>query len=144
MVVSIKWGETVHSYMHKKERQRERMAIGTSDSSSSSSSSSDVFETGNYEVKTMSLKKSHTTKPPVDLFIVAPLEKGTYPLLIFCHGFLLTNTWYSTLFKHIASHGYILIAPKVQISFTFHKFLILITWHDHQSTCVQQLIFFFN
>ncbi|KAL8522033.1 hypothetical protein ACS0TY_012257 [Phlomoides rotata] len=79
---------------------------------SDSSSSSHVFETGNYQVKNITLKKSHTTKPPVDLFIVAPLQEGKYSLLLFCHGFHLSNTWYTTLLQHIASHGYIVIAPQ--------------------------------
>ncbi|KAK4408259.1 Chlorophyllase-2, chloroplastic [Sesamum angolense] len=46
------------------------------------------------------------------LFIVAPCEKGTYPPLLFCHGFMLGNKWYSDLLCHIASHGYIVVAPK--------------------------------
>ncbi|KAL8537194.1 hypothetical protein ACS0TY_012390 [Phlomoides rotata] len=88
------------------------MAMSEAKMGMKDSSSSDVFETGNYPVKTITLKTSHTTKPPVELVIVTPLQKGTYPLLLFCHGFMLSNTWYTTLLQHIASHGYIVIAPK--------------------------------
>ncbi|PIN10979.1 Chlorophyllase [Handroanthus impetiginosus] len=77
------------------------------------SESSDVFETGKYEVTTTTVRTSHSSKPPVELFIVTPLTKGTYPVLLFCHGFMLTNTWYTNLLQHIASHGYIVVAPKV-------------------------------
>ncbi|KAI3461088.1 hypothetical protein Pfo_017751 [Paulownia fortunei] len=74
--------------------------------------SSDVFETGKYEVTTITVKTSHSSRPPGELFIVAPVTKGTYPVLLFCHGFMLANTWYTNLLQHIASHGYIVVAPK--------------------------------
>ncbi|PIN10977.1 Chlorophyllase [Handroanthus impetiginosus] len=77
------------------------------------SKSTDVFEPGKYEVKPCTVRTSHATKPPVDLFIVTPIAKGTYPVLLFCHGFLLPNNGYSNLLKHIASHGYIVVAPQV-------------------------------
>ncbi|KAG8370917.1 hypothetical protein BUALT_Bualt13G0033200 [Buddleja alternifolia] len=35
-----------------------------------------------------------------------------FPVLLFCHGFMLANTCYTDLLKHIASHGYIVVAPK--------------------------------
>ncbi|KAK6138384.1 hypothetical protein DH2020_027858 [Rehmannia glutinosa] len=72
----------------------------------------DVFKTGNYEVTKIIVKTSDASKPPTELFIVAPVLKGTYPVLLFCHGFLLANTCYTSLLQHIASHGYIVVAPK--------------------------------
>ncbi|KAK6138350.1 hypothetical protein DH2020_027934 [Rehmannia glutinosa] len=72
----------------------------------------DVFKTGNYEVAKIIVKTSDASKPPTELFIVAPVLKGTYPVLLFCHGFLLANTCYTSLLQHIASHGYIVVAPK--------------------------------
>ncbi|EYU43828.1 hypothetical protein MIMGU_mgv1a009904mg [Erythranthe guttata] len=74
--------------------------------------SSDVFETGNYEVTDINVGSGDATKPPTDLFIVSPVTKGTYPVLLFCHGFYIPNTCYTTLLHHIASHGYIVVAPK--------------------------------
>ncbi|KAK4441476.1 Chlorophyllase-1 [Sesamum alatum] len=78
----------------------------------SASSDDEVFETGKFEVTTISVRTSDASRPPIELFIVAPLTKGTYPLLLFCHGFMLRNTWYSDLLRHVASHGYIVVAPK--------------------------------
>ncbi|KAG8370918.1 hypothetical protein BUALT_Bualt13G0033300 [Buddleja alternifolia] len=74
--------------------------------------SDDVFEPGKYEVTTITVKTSYASKPPTELFIVAPVTEGTYPVLLFCHGFMLPNTCYKDLLKHIASHGYIVVAPK--------------------------------
>lgn len=86
----------------------------------------DVFEKGDYETDHITVKaskgknakasKGKTVKEaslPVDVFIVTPTEKGTYPVLLFCHGWKMTNEWYSDLFDHIASHGYIIVAPQV-------------------------------
>ncbi|XP_062161714.1 chlorophyllase-2-like isoform X4 [Alnus glutinosa] len=42
-----------------------------------------------------------------------PSEAGEFPLLVFVHGYLLSNSFYSQLIQHIASHGFIVIAPKL-------------------------------
>ncbi|PIN10978.1 Chlorophyllase [Handroanthus impetiginosus] len=76
------------------------------------SESSDVFETGKYEVNTTTVRTTHPSAPPVEVFRVTPLTEGTYPVLLFCHGFMLASTWYTNLLKHIASHGYIVVAPQ--------------------------------
>lgn len=73
----------------------------------------DVFELGTFATNSKSVKSSDASQPPTELFIVAPLTQGTYPVLLFFHGFLLRNSWYSNLLQHIASHGYIVVAPKV-------------------------------
>lgn len=87
----------------------------------------DVFEKGEYETGhiTVTASKAKNAKAlrgrgktvkaslPVDVFIVTPTTKGTYPVLLFCHGWKMTNEWYSDLFDHIASHGYIIVAPQV-------------------------------
>ncbi|GFP80026.1 chlorophyllase-1 [Phtheirospermum japonicum] len=77
------------------------------------SAPSDVFETGEYDVTTITVKTSNASKPPTKLLIVSPVLKGTYPVLLFCHGFMLANTNYTSLLSHIASHGYIVVAPKL-------------------------------
>ncbi|KAL3620411.1 hypothetical protein CASFOL_035323 [Castilleja foliolosa] len=73
---------------------------------------SDVFETGKYDVTEITVRTSNASKPPTQLLIVSPVLKGTYPVLLFCHGFMIANTNYTTLLSHIASHGYIVVAPK--------------------------------
>ncbi|KDP21405.1 hypothetical protein JCGZ_21876 [Jatropha curcas] len=52
--------------------------------------------------------------PPKPLLIV---EDGTHPVILFLHGTCLQNSYYAQLFEHIASHGYMLVAPQV---FLFH------------------------
>lgn len=72
-----------------------------------------VFETGEFEVTSVTVKKPVASKPPVELYVVSPVSKGTYPVLLFCHGFMLNNNCYTELLQHIASHGYIIVAPKL-------------------------------
>ena len=54
-------------------------------------------------------------KPPVHLFVVAPSVGGHYPVLLFKHGTFLANCAYSQLLLHIASYGYIVVAPQVHM-----------------------------
>ncbi|KAI5074512.1 hypothetical protein GOP47_0010473 [Adiantum capillus-veneris] len=53
--------------------------------------------------------------PPKPLMIAAPEDGGEYPLLFLYHGFLLLNKYYSQLLQHVASHGFIVIAPQMYI-----------------------------
>ncbi|RLN18400.1 chlorophyllase-2, chloroplastic-like [Panicum miliaceum] len=53
------------------------------------------------------------TLPPKPLLVAAPHETGEYPVLVFLHGYLVVNSFYSQLFQHIASHGYIIVAPQL-------------------------------
>lgn len=44
----------------------------------------------------------------------APIDdsKGPYPLVIFSHGFGSNAVWYNTLLEHLASYGFIVLAPE--------------------------------
>ncbi|CAI9774490.1 unnamed protein product [Fraxinus pennsylvanica] len=90
------------------------MALATSRSS--------VFDQGSVEVNPFTVNTSDRSSPPTQLFIVAPVEENTYPVLLFCHGFCINNTWYSQLLQHISSHGYIVVAPQF-----YHCMLVSIT-----------------
>lgn len=88
-----------------------------------------VFGTGKYATilvkveggetcNTCSNKSSSYTSPllpPKELLIATPSEEaaGEFPVLMLLHGYLLYNSFYSQLIQHIASHGYIVIAPQV-------------------------------
>ena len=50
---------------------------------------------------------------PVDMILFAPSEPGVYPLVIFQHGFMMANSYYSTILSHIASHGFVVAAPQM-------------------------------
>ncbi|CAN1728895.1 CLH1 [Linum perenne] len=45
--------------------------------------------------------------------MVAPIRPGKYPIFLFAHGTFLDSKLYSDLLSHIASHGYIVVAPLV-------------------------------
>uniref|UniRef100_A0A5B7C4V1 chlorophyllase n=1 Tax=Davidia involucrata TaxID=16924 RepID=A0A5B7C4V1_DAVIN len=89
-------------------------------SSSSSSVTSNVFDTGKYttvlrsvEPETFNSKCSLSVFPPKPLLIASPSEGGEFPLVLLLHGYLLYNSYYSQLIQHIASHGFIVIAPQL-------------------------------
>jgi hypothetical protein len=47
------------------------------------------------------------------LWIAVPTVEGNFPVVQFQHGFLIMNTCYSQLISHIASYGFIVVAPQV-------------------------------
>jgi len=51
--------------------------------------------------------------PPKPLVVAVPVEAGEYPVVQFHHGFTLQNHFYSQLMAHIASHGFIVVAPQM-------------------------------
>ncbi|XP_027365736.1 chlorophyllase-2, chloroplastic [Abrus precatorius] len=78
--------------------------------------STNVFYTGNYTTELLRVEsESHTLNipPPKSLLIATPLDAEEFPLLLFLHGYLLYNSFYSQLIQHIASHGFIVIAPQL-------------------------------
>ncbi|KAK7345905.1 hypothetical protein VNO77_16521 [Canavalia gladiata] len=80
------------------------------------SSTNDVFDTGKYTNKLLRVEPESFTQnisPPKSLLIATPLEAGEFSLLLFLHGYLLYNSFYSQLIQHIASHGFIVIAPQL-------------------------------
>ncbi|KAJ4967971.1 hypothetical protein NE237_014672 [Protea cynaroides] len=88
--------------------------------SSSSSGTGNVFEVGKYvtllvQVQAESCCSSSATSnpPPKPLLIATPSVEGDFPLLLFLHGYILSNSFYSQLILHIASHGFIVIAPQL-------------------------------
>lgn len=95
-------------------------------SPTSPKSGSTVFETGKYttvvvkaEAETSCPGKnkasSLTVAPPKQLLIATPSETqaGEFPVLLLLHGYLLYNSFYSQLIQHVASHGFIVIAPQL-------------------------------
>lgn len=71
-----------------------------------------VFQGGIYTPTTKTVDPS-VDQTPNPLFIVAPIEAGTYGVILFLPGTYLGNQDYSKLFQHTASHGFIVVAPKV-------------------------------
>lgn len=85
-------------------------------------STTGVFETGIYPTALLSIaaQGSGGVPPPKPLLIATPASAsapssngGDFPLLLLLHGYLLYNSFYSQLISHIASHGFIVIAPQL-------------------------------
>uniref|UniRef100_A0A804LZJ5 Chlorophyllase n=1 Tax=Zea mays TaxID=4577 RepID=A0A804LZJ5_MAIZE len=58
---------------------------------------------------------SAASLPPKPLLVAAPRETGEYPVILFLHGYLAVNSFYSQLFEHVASHGFIVVGPQVAV-----------------------------
>lgn len=83
-----------------------------------------VFDDGKYTTQLLKIEPetSCLTKktapnlfpsPPKPLLVANPLEAGEFSVLILLHGYLLNNYFYSQLIQHVASHGFIVIAPQL-------------------------------
>lgn len=50
---------------------------------------------------------------PVPLLLLAPRARGPYPVVVFQHGFMVRNENYTTILTHLASHGFVVVAPQM-------------------------------
>ncbi len=116
---------------------RARKMMMRSSRDGSSCAHGGVYEDGPYKAHTVSLEQqqsrcgskhnhqvgggaaaatNETHLPPKPLLIAVPKAKGKYPVVQFQHGFTLQNHFYSQLLLHLASHGFIVVAPQVRNS----------------------------
>lgn len=72
-----------------------------------------VFQPGKLPVEVISVDHDALAAPPLPILIVAPKDAGTYPVAILLHGFFLQNRFYEQLLKHVASFGFVMVAPQV-------------------------------
>ncbi|KAM6545516.1 hypothetical protein CsatB_026252 [Cannabis sativa] len=89
-----------------------------------STATSNIFSSGDYATKVQMVEAGTSfhevpIPPPKPLLIAMPMplpsqsQDGEFPLLVFSHGFLLYNSFYSQLLRHVASHGFIVVAPQL-------------------------------
>ncbi|XP_047316680.1 chlorophyllase-2 [Impatiens glandulifera] len=87
-----------------------------------SSTVTKVFDTGKHSTVLLNVQTTTCCNnssdsdlhPPKPLLIASPLDHPSdFPVLLFLHGYLLSNSFYSHLILHIASHGFIVIAPQL-------------------------------
>lgn len=108
-------------------------------SSSAIISATNVFENGNYATtlqmvdpavtcNTNCSSLSGAVPPPKPLLIASPSEAGEFPVLIFLHGYLLLNSFYSQLILHVASHGFIVIAPQASLLNVYMHVQFIHSW----------------
>jgi chlorophyllase len=82
-----------------------------------------LFNVGKLNV-TILTKKSGSDASLVEIMISSPIDAGVYPVILFIHGFFLQNHYYTQLLRHISSHGYIVIVPKVCFVDFFFLYII--------------------
>lgn len=75
-----------------------------------------VFQPGKLAVEVIQADHNAVPTPPIPVLIVAPKDAGTYPVAMLLHGFFLQNHYYKQLLRHVASHGFIMVAPQVASS----------------------------
>ncbi|MDP1920521.1 MAG: hypothetical protein Q8L14_30040 [Myxococcales bacterium] len=72
----------------------------------------DPFVLGPLEVTQRDLREGELGAPkPVRL--TAPVTSGTYPVVQFQHGFLSDRRTYDEVLTHLASHGFVVVAPQM-------------------------------
>lgn len=85
-------------------------------------SAGDVFDHGRHGTSLTKVEQAtrcsaasrvDAQSPPKPLVIAAPCDAGEYPVVVFLHGYLCNNYFYSQLLQHVASHGFIVIAPQL-------------------------------
>ena len=99
-----------------------------------------VFIPGKYHPISISVDPSSPSSPPKQLLIFTPSEQGTYPVILFFHGFYLSNYFYSDLLQHISSHGFIIVAPQVLDKLIKYSFALIPRYLLFQSILLLYII----
>jgi len=74
--------------------------------------SGDPYQAGPLSVRTIDVEPCEQGAPR-PLRIVAPEQPGTYAVIQLQHAFFGLNTWYDTIMQHLASHGFVVVAPQM-------------------------------
>jgi chlorophyllase len=90
-----------------------------------------VFHPGKLAVELISVDHNTDPTPPIPVLIAAPKDSGTYPVAMLLHGFCLQNHFYEQVLKHIASFGFIMVAP--QVNYYYCLLLLFTSMHINSS-----------
>ncbi|CAL5075505.1 unnamed protein product [Urochloa decumbens] len=73
-----------------------------------------VFQPGKLPVEVIQVDHDAAlpAPPPLSVLIATPKDAGTYPVAMLLHGFFLRTRFYEQLLKHVASFGFIMVAPQ--------------------------------
>jgi chlorophyllase len=74
-----------------------------------------VFQQGKLPVEVITVDHDAAPTPPVPILVATPKDAGTYPVAMLLHGFCLQNHFYEQVLRHIASFGFIMVAPQVNV-----------------------------
>lgn len=72
----------------------------------------DPYQRGPLAVRTVHVARCEQGAP-APLVIFTPEQAGTYALVVFQHGFMARNVWYAEILAHLASHGFVVVAPQM-------------------------------
>jgi chlorophyllase len=72
----------------------------------------DPYALGPLQVRTLEVPQC-ADGAPTALRIHAPAAAGLYPLVVFQHGFQSRNAAYDQILGHVASHGFVVVAPQM-------------------------------
>lgn len=75
-------------------------------------SDSDFYSPGAREFRALDLAQCERDAP-VPLRIHAPVAPGNYAVVVFQHGFMARNDYYDDILGHVASHGFVVVAPQM-------------------------------
>lgn len=75
-------------------------------------SNDDPYRSGGLEVRRIELRPCEYGAP-LPLLIFAPTPPGVYSVVVFQHGFMARSSDYSALLQHLASHGFVVVAPQM-------------------------------
>lgn len=70
------------------------------------------YEVGDLAVRTIDINRCDYDAPAA-LRIHAPEPRGDYAVVVFQHGFMTRNSAYDDILRHLASHGFIVVAPQM-------------------------------
>ncbi len=73
----------------------------------------DFYQPGPLSVQVISLAAQEQYNNPVQMDIYAPREPFRYPVVLFQHGFTGSIKGYETILNHLASHGFVVVAPQM-------------------------------
>lgn len=66
-----------------------------------------------YEYGSLTVSTTNISESPADIIVWQPQGSDDYPIVVFQHGFLMANSHYSQLLEHVASHGFVVVAPQM-------------------------------
>jgi chlorophyllase len=76
-------------------------------------SKGDFYQPGKLSVQVIPLEAGGEFTVPVPMDIYTPKDRFRYPVIIFQHGFTGSIKGYETILNHLASHGFVVVAPQM-------------------------------
>lgn len=78
----------------------------------------DPYAPGDLATKVINLNVCEQ-EAPVALHIFTPLAPGRYAVVVFQHGLVSKAIWYNEILSHLATHGFVVVAPQMYAPNTF-------------------------